>query len=185
MSLLAYKDVYVEGQPVVDENVIDELQQLSQIVANNHFAYVGYHDREDLLLEGQAKGLELIKSCRFDPDYGAPLKNFVYTGMRNEMTNYLYRKKREYPVEEFYGDQNKSAEMSLEEYKLDYRVIEGIINKYKKRYGDYSGIVVDSLREMGFDVQVDKKLIELEDYDKNLKRRLVIICIWRIREYFL
>lgn len=185
MSLLAYEDVYNEnGEPDIDEQVVDELQQLSQIVANNHFAYVDYHSRQDLLLEGQAKGLELIHSCRFDPDYGAPLKNFVYTGMRNEMTNYLYRQKREYPVEEFYGDQNKSEGIVLDNYDICYSDVADIVDRYKSRYGDYSGVVFEGLNEMGFDMQVDDEINYIEDYDKDLKERLVTLCVWKIRGFF-
>ena len=186
MSLLAYTDVYNnEGEPVIDEQAVDELKQLSQIVANNHFAYVDYHTRQDLLVEGQAKGIELIQSCRFDPDYGAPLKNFVYTGMRNEMTNYLYRQKREYPVEEFYGDQDKSDKMNLEHYDLDYEVIKDILERYKKRYGDYSGLIVEELIELGFNVHCNRDLVVKIDYDEDLKGRLVTLCIWKIREFYL
>lgn len=186
MSLLAYQDVYNEdGEPDIDDSVVDELQQLSQIVANNHFAYVGYHERQDLLLEGQVKGIELIKSCRFDPDYGAPLKNFVYTGMRNEMTNYLYRKKREYPVEEFYGDQDKSESIVMDDYTVDYEEISGIISRYERRYGDYSGLVIEELINMGFDVRTKNDYNIKIEYNKKLLKRLVTLCIWKIREFFL
>ena len=185
MSLLLYKDVYDEnGEPEFSEQVIDELQQLSQIVCSNHFGYVSYHDREDLIMEGQRKGIELIQSCRFDPSYGSQLKNFVYTGMRNEMTNYLYSKKREYPVEEFYGDQKESEDIVLDNYEVDYCDLKCIIDKFKTRYGDISGWVVDELEDMGFTI--------VGDYNKKYERKMsdliekvVVICVWKIREFYL
>lgn len=184
--LLDHKRVYdEEGEPHFDEEVTDELQQLAEIVCNNHFSYVGYHDREDLIYEGLAKGIELIRSKRFDPNYGAPLMNFVYTGMRNEMTNYLYAKKREYPVEEFYGDQDMSTEIIIDGYNVECEWLESVTENFKRRWGDYTGILIDSLKDMGFNVKGNTKRFDrIKKYKNSLLNKLVVLAIWKIREYY-
>lgn len=185
-KLLYYEDVYdEEGEPYISDKVTDEIQKLSEIVCNNHFGYVDYHDREDIIVEGILKALEMIYSKKFDPDYGAPLRNFIYTGMRNEMKNYLYRKKREYPVEEFYGDQKKSPDIVIDTYEVDYNLFKDIIDRFKKRFGDYSGLLVDELEDMGFDISNYKSVVRLTNYNKNLLEKMVVMSIWKIRESYL
>lgn len=186
MGLLEYKTVYdSEGEPHFNEKATDEIQQLAEIVCNNHFSYVSYHDREDLIYEGLAKGIELIRSCRFDPNYGSPLMNFIYTGMRNEMTNYLYAKKREYPVEEFYGDQNMSCEIIIDGYNVDCHYVTDITEKFIRRYGDYTGIVIEALIDMGFNIKGNiEKYFRLTEFKESLLQRLVVLIIWKIKESY-
>lgn len=184
-KLLYYDDVYDEdGEPQFTDKVIDELQQLSEIVCNNHFGYVGYHDREDLISEGKRKALELILSKRFDPSYGSPLRNFIYTGMRNEMTNYLYSKKREYPVEEFYGDQKKSESIVLDDYRIDYNEIKEFVDRYKRRYGDYSGAIIDKLEDLGFSIFDKGEITYKDNINNTLLEKLVVMCVWKIQGSF-
>lgn len=187
-ALLYYEDVYdEEGNPDIDGQVIEELQKMAEIVANNHFRYIeDKYDKEDIISEGIAKGLEMIESCKFDPDYGSSLRNYIYTSMRNEMRNHIYRQNREYPVEEFYGDQKKSPEIILEEYDVSFQYFKDIIDHYKKRYGDYSSLVIDELEEMGFNiVNCPNCESRKENYDENILERLVVFAVWRIREFYL
>lgn len=187
-KLLYYKDVYDEdGNPDINKQVTEEIKQMAEIVANNHFGYVGYHDREDLISEGITKGFEMILSCKFDPDRGSQLRNYIYTSMRNEMTNYMYRKKREYPVEEFFGDQKKAKKYIYNNFEIDFNVLKNLILRFKKRYGNYSLLVVNKLKDMGFTVKnVPNEEIKLsknsENYDNKLLERLVVLSIWKIRE---
>ena len=187
-ALLKYEDVYdEEGNPVFDEQVTEEIQELAEIVYNNHYTYKKGYDREDLIMEGIRKGIEMIKSGRYNPDYGAPLRNFIYTGMRNEMTNYLYSKKKEYPVEEFYGDQKIAPEIYVDTYEVSFNDIEDICRVFRRRWGDYKKLLIDSLEDMGFEIEdVDNDdLEEREDYDKKVLERMVVLAVWRIQEYYL
>lgn len=191
MEFLLYEDIYdSEGNPNLSEEVIKQIKQLTEIVVNNHFSYVGYYDREDLLLEGMAKALELIQEGKFDPSFyssdNPSMKNYLYTGIRNEMSNYLYRNKKELPVGEFFGDQAQSFPILEEEYNIEFSVIKECVEKYNKRYGSYLGLVINKLESMGFVVNYKPKIIEtINNYDESLLEKLVVFVLWKLRESYL
>lgn len=89
------KDFYPE---VTDQGVKD-LYKLAEIVMNCHFTYVSYNDREDLTSVAILKAISFIKESEFDPTRSS-LKNVLYTAMRNEMKNTLYRMSKDTPVDD-------------------------------------------------------------------------------------
>ena len=80
-----------------NDRVYQCLGVLAKIVYGKHFSYAPQY-REDLISEAVLKGYTLLP--HYDPSI-AGLKGFLYTGMRNSMTNFLYRQNREVlsPVE--------------------------------------------------------------------------------------
>lgn len=75
------------------------MYNLAQIIANRHFISYINSDSSDLIEVGVLKAVELIKSGVYDKNRTS-LKNYLYTGMRNEMKNYLNRMKKEILVDD-------------------------------------------------------------------------------------
>lgn len=64
------------------------------VVFRKHFYYITDKDLEqDLKQEGYLKAYELLADGNYDPSKN--LRTFIYTGVRNAMTNYLYHHKKE------------------------------------------------------------------------------------------
>ena len=68
------------------------LRKLCEIVINTH--YPSAIGKIDLMDMGVDKCLRLLVSGKYDPNR-ALLKNFLYTGVRNDIGNYLHRARRE------------------------------------------------------------------------------------------
>lgn len=181
MTFMDYRRYFDEGGlSVLSQDNCEELRKLCEIVLNNHYAYVAYCDREDLVAEGMLKCIELLRKGTFDPNR-ASLKNFLYTGIRNEMGNYLYRHKKEIPIEEFFGVSASPEEMSI---TVDYRRIEEFVKPFNRGV-DYTPWVIDRLEDLGFDVQRKPQRIQRQDPTHNLTGKLVCMVLWKIREFCL
>lgn len=70
------------------ETLAPKLYTLAEIVVRKHF-YASLSEKEDLVSVGVLKAIKMIDSGNFDSNKGN-LCTFLYTGMRNEMHNYLY-----------------------------------------------------------------------------------------------
>ena len=77
------------------------LKEFCNIIVCKNFSYIKSFEREDLISVGVLKCIDLISKQRFDPERNS-LKNFLWTGVRNEITNFLYRSSKESPVEEVF-----------------------------------------------------------------------------------
>lgn len=89
------KDFYPEITP----QGVSDLYKLAEIVTNCHFTYVPYNEREDLTSVAILKAISFVKESEFDPSRST-LKNVLYTAMRNEMKNSLYRLSKDTPVDD-------------------------------------------------------------------------------------
>ena len=160
-----------------------QLRKLAEIVANKHFSYIPREERQDLITEGVLKGLSLLNDAKFDSTRSS-LKNYIYSGMRNEMTNYLYRNKKEYPTEEFPVLQ---AEVSSAP-EFDLADIENVTVRFIKRYGDYTGLVAGHLVKMGFHIDGLEGLKDINKpriTDEGLLEKMLAGVIWQRQVYSL
>ena len=57
-----------------------------------NYSYHNSMDKEDILQEGRLKALRMLEADYYDPKYN--LKNFLYTGVRNEMQNITARSQK-------------------------------------------------------------------------------------------
>lgn len=84
---------YSDKTPLSSPEYISALKDLCKKVYfrffRNHSSY-----KEDLLSEGLVKALSLIQSGRYNPQEGS-LLTFLFTGIRNSMTNYAARIREE------------------------------------------------------------------------------------------
>ena len=68
------------------------IKNVVTVVFRIHFYYVTNYDLEqDLKQEGYLKAYELLAQGNYDPNKN--LRTFIYTGVRNAMTNYMYHHK--------------------------------------------------------------------------------------------
>lgn len=70
------------------------ISNIVTVVFRIHFFYVDNKDLEqDLKQEGYLKAYELLAQGNYDPNKN--LRTFIYTGVRNAMTNYMYHYNKE------------------------------------------------------------------------------------------
>jgi len=195
VKLLDHNRIYREdGSCRIDDDLYSELRKLAEIVLNTHYANANPSDKDDLVSVGVLKGLELIVKGQFDANR-ASLKNYVYTGMRNEMTNYLYRNKKEIVLEEFYGFYSTDRVEEDAFFKLDYQFVCDFLNRVERpgKVNDYIKFaVVEGLKDIGFLVEGDTIcdsfcLNSLPDKENMIYKadKLVVMFIWEQKEFFL
>ena len=83
---LSEKDL---GNPDV---LAGKLITLAEIVVRKHF-YSSINEKEDLVSIGVLKALNMINDGKFSKKKGN-FATFIYTGMRNDMHNYLYHQNK-------------------------------------------------------------------------------------------
>ena len=155
------------------------IHNIVTVVFRIHFYYIKDPDLEmDLKQEGYLKAYELLASGNYDPSKN--LRTFIYTGVRNAMTNYMYHHNKESHMDletitsqmwqryesvtmdgywegkVFYNNESISHS-----YNIDLSIVYEICDKYKM-FGDYSNIILNELSNLG--------IYELkEELDNNIK----------------
>lgn len=154
----------------------EDISNLADIVIASHFYSNSLEEKEELKSIGHLKALELLSAGTFDPTKSS-IKNYLYTGMRNEMKNYCYKTAKAIPVDDevmkintdsvtfsHLMDEDSSAEeISLE----DIEVCVGRDKTYVKLVGN-------RLMEMGFEV---RGLKHSQDPIENKDRLEMMVCI--------
>lgn len=181
MDLLDYKDIYKNGQPIIDDAICEQLMQLSEIVLNKHYSFVSSYDRDDLKSEAVIKAIELIKEEKFDHNKSS-LKNFLYTGMRNAMQNYLYHNKKEIPQEEFYVGVSDNVSVALGE--VSYSVVYSVVSDYTRRNQISIRDICDYIISMGFRVVGIPSNLQSGNMLESLKEKLVCLILWKNQSEF-
>lgn len=174
-NVINFYDSNGNRKPV--EQGLEDLDHLCTIIINSHYSYVNEYDKADLRQEGMIKALDLLASGAFDPTVSS-LKNYLYTGLRNEMKNYLYRNTKDSPTEDEILYSTKESEDQISDIELSVATMK--VFQIKEILEKTRGIakidkVVSSLKSMGFNV----------DYNGNSKRykevdRYVALIIWEV-----
>lgn len=162
---------------MIEGSLQDLIENLCEVVLNTHYSYIRDPDlREDLKQEGYIKALELIKRGNYAPNHN--LRTYLYTGIRNEMRNFLYRDNRDswYEI-----DLNccGSYQMETTFYELDYDLIYRICNKYRL-YGDYRLLVIKYFRDLGLTVHAPKLVNKIEEPIEAVLQAIIGEIIWQI-----
>ncbi len=134
--------------------LVKKIEDLCKIVFSRHF-YVNVNEKEDLLSVGMLKALDLLNSGYMDLSKGSML-NFLYTGIRNEMKNYLYRTTREVFYEDYYLEASLTSwEHDVDDdgqiFSVDFALISRVCRNFYF-YGDLSRYVADKMTSMGFNI---------------------------------
>lgn len=100
---MAYFDIEhfydpVTGNHRITDEGMKDLEHLIMIVLNKHFSKVRPDKKEDLKQLGWYKVFKTFKQGQFDPSRSS-LKNYLYTGIRNEMGNFITKGSREQLVD--------------------------------------------------------------------------------------
>ena len=81
-----------------EQSMYDFVENIVTVVFYKYFNYVtNEQTKQDLFQEGYLKAYELLNNGNYDPSMS--LRNFIYTGARNTMTNYMYHNKKENHVD--------------------------------------------------------------------------------------
>ncbi len=164
---------------IFDENCLDDdellyknLSDLCSIIISRHF-YANHNEREDLMSVGIIKALEMLNAGHWDPFKGR-LMSFLYSGIRNDMHNYLYRVSREVLCDEYHDDSRNSVSIEDSDVlSIDYKLIDEVCSFFSDAYGDMRDFVVMNLEDNGF------RVINYEKTD--FKKKFVLPKLWAIR----
>ena len=136
------------------------------VVFRIHFYYVRDPDLEmDLKQEGYLKAYELLAAGNYDPSKS--LRTFIYTGVRNAMTNYMYHHNKESHVDletitsqmwqryesvtmdgYWEGKIFYSNDTIRDNYDIDLPIVFEVCDKYKM-FGDYTNVIINELSNLG------------------------------------
>lgn len=140
------------------------IENIVTVVFRIHFYYVNNEDLEnDLKQEGYLKAYSLLKEGNYDPTKN--LRTFIYTGVRNAMTNYMYHTKKE-----SHEDLDTVSSPAWQSYKditmdsywdgklfyndtitmdsVDDNIVFSVCEKYKM-FGNYIYVVLNEFNKMG------------------------------------
>lgn len=131
----------------------EKLLNLAEIVVRKHF-YASYNMLDDLRSVAVLKAMKSIREGKYDKSKGA-FYNYIYTGMRNEIHNFLYHENKYVPVEDMQKyDVSKEIEYFQESdvCEIDIRIVSLVCDKFKS-FGDVRYLVVSMLKDMGFSIR--------------------------------
>lgn len=190
-------------QDLLDENILaNKLVTLAEIIVRKHF-YASSNDSEDLISIGVLKALSMIKDNKFVKSKGN-FASFLYTGMRNDMHNYLYHQNKfnTVDIDELASeivDNTVLEDMSTSDYTIEYSLIHTVCMKFAPLYGDaIEQQVVNCIKESGFDIvgMMDSSIPHTFSYCNDLLKdsyseairddvigRLVGLIIWKKSEH--
>lgn len=139
---------------ITDEGVQD-LRILCDIVIKKHYNFVKYSEREDLICEGYLTCLELLNSDKIDPTLN--LFNYLYSGIRNNIHNYMLRFSREIQTDfDFIENTNEVSELIDDETyhritEIKKEILENTFSKFQNKAYLLNG-VLKKLEENSFHV---------------------------------
>lgn len=163
------------------ETLANKLLELASLVYNRHY-YASKKEKEDLISVGVLKALTLIEKGEWRKEKGL-LFNYLYSGMRNEMHNYLYRNNREVCYKEFYDRSKYDSYFESEIFKINFNDIEEVCSCFSC-YGRTENTVACNLKRMGFTVSEwvcdgSNCILLIDSMKHDLVSRLTSAVIWK------
>lgn len=176
----------------------EKLIQLAEIIIRKHF-YASYADKDDLVSVGVLKALTLIHEDKWTKAKGN-FMTYIYTGMRNEIHNYLYHQNKFSTVDpdslrdEGIDDKYFVEEVCYIEYSLIHSVCINFINSFGEGIEE---LVLDKIKDIGYIVRGKVEgeqtnslkcynSIIREQYDESTEEdvigRLIGLILWKKKE---
>lgn len=158
----------------------DMIENVVQVVFYTHYNYIKDIElKKDLFQIGYLKAYELLNNGNYDPTMS--FRNFIYTGVRNEMHNALYHhnKMQTVDLEQLDKYDNIIGYHDTGEYNIELDLVKDICNRFN-RYGDYYKIVSNYLVDIGI-VHIPKYEVEIEDNTKLLEG-IITLVLWELFE---
>lgn len=183
------------GNPDV---LAQKIMTLAEIVVRKHF-YASENEKEDLRSIGILKAYTLLAEGNFDSSKGN-LATFLYTGMRNDMHNYLYHQNKFNltDVDTLQEDGSEDTYFQDDAVYLEYGLIHSVCIHFFPAFGDaIEGDVINTLKKLGYTIvgmvasESDHALscyndILIDKYGQAVKDdiigRLVGLIIWKRQE---
>lgn len=163
---------------MVEQSLYDIVDNIVNVVFYKHFNYITNQQlKQDLFQEGYLKAYELLNNGNYDPSM--PLRNFIYTGVRNAMHNYLYHHAKEEHVDltELDKYENIVGVYDTHDFNIEADFIKSITDRYK-RYGNFYIPVVEYLNKLGL------TNIEVQHVDQQLnpmlEEAIITMVIWEL-----
>lgn len=163
---------------MVGQSMYDIIDNIVNVVFYKYFSYVTDPQlKEDLFQEGYLKAYELLNNGNYDPTM--PLRNFIFTGVRNAMTNYLYHVKKESHTDLSDLDkyENVVGVYDIEEYDIDIELIKSITDRYSS-YGNLYVPVIEYLNNIGI-TKVVVQHIE-QQISPMIQEAVITLVIWEL-----
>ena len=161
-----------------EQSMYDFVENIVTVVFYKYFSYVtNEQTKQDLFQEGYLKAYELLNNGNYDPSMS--LRNFIYTGVRNTMTNYMYHHKKENHVDLDTLDkyENIVGVDDVLDYDIDIDLIKRITNKYKTN-GDYFSSVMNYLFKIG--LTTHQELPSTTSINPMIEEAVIVEVLWEL-----
>ena len=166
------------------------IHNIVTVVFRIHFYYIKDPDLEmDLKQEGYLKAYELLASGNYDPSKN--LRTFIYTGVRNAMTNYMYHYNKESHTDlelitnqmwqryesvtmdgYWEGKIFYTNESIKDNHTIDLETVYSICDKYSM-FGDYSSIIINELNKLGICDSYIDNIDNIDNYNNFIKDTII------------
>lgn len=165
-------------------SMLDLIDNIVEVVVNSYFYWVDdFAFKQDLMQEGYLKAYELLKTGNYDPNQN--LRNYLYTGVRNAMTNLNYHNNKEkHSSYDTYND-NVGVEYNQDfmvctsdkfaQYQIDPDLIIKSCNKFNS---NYIGNVFDYFNSIG--ISTPKVVNKIETPNPIVLKAIIVDIIWNI-----
>ncbi len=178
-----------------------KLITLAEIIIRKHF-YASVNEKDDLVSVGLVKAFSMLNDNKFNKDRGN-ICTYLYTGMRNDMHNYLYHQNKfnltdissmiDTGVDDGYFEE--------EYFSIPYSVVHIVCMKFIKVFGEgIEADVLQRLKEVGFTITgkaesnpnikvryVCRNDVLLDCFGQEVKddvvNRIVGLVIWKKKEH--
>ena len=157
------------------------IDNIVQVVFYTYYNYIKDPElKQDMFQTGYLKAYELLNNGNYDPTMS--LRNYIFTGVRNEMHNMLYHinKVSFVDLEKLDKYDNVVGYHDTGEYKVDTIFIKSICDKFN-RHGSYFNSVANYLMDTG--VLEGKKYVEDRDsLDDTMLGGITTLVLWELFE---
>lgn len=156
--------------PTITDQGVQDLIKLAEIVCNSHYGFADSTVKEDLQQVGLLKALEWLHDNDFDPTRSS-LKNVLYTAMRNEMKNFMYRNTKDTPTDD---DVLIGANVGTSSIEADMTFPSISEVPFRRLTEEQRIEILESLAYMGFVTPYEKKR-----HTKGGIERWMSLTIWK------
>lgn len=161
-------------------SVYEMVENIVQVVYYTHYNYNSDPElKKDLMQVGFLKAYELLNNGNYDPNLS--LRNFLYTGIRNEMHNTLYHLGKIQTVSLDDGldvYENIIGYEQVREYTVEESTVKEVCDKFIA-HGDYYPIVCNYLLKIGI---LDGEKQEVCEVDNDLTEGIITLTLWTLYE---
>ena len=160
-------------------SMYEMVDNIVQVVVATHFSYITDRElRKDLMQTGFLKAYELLNNGNYDPNLS--LRNFLYTGIRNEIHNTLYHLGKiptvSLDVLDVYD--NVIGYRQVRDFTVEEKIVREVCSKFS-RHGDYFPVVANYLIKIGI---LEGDGYKETEVDNNLTKSIITFTLWKLYE---